>query len=437
MKTKKKVILVQGPEESYEERLEKFEAQFERIEFEGVVSEEKTLKFEGIDDNYHRIKGFFDKSESYEFYSLGDAKQALNKVQISDFLKQTASEITEDRSLPIFIICAHGVAATVKDSGARPHFIQLDLSKEETDSTKKVIYTASIFSMINEFFKLPVEVIALSCQSSELIKAVHLLPLGSKLVTLSADQSNIRTGILNPFIELAETPGSDIEFSALTALEAYLLKMGHEDVAAPIKVSVSGRITCFFGEFYQNNRFKQIPLETLKQIYKEFMPFGYGSKVNRMLEEGEDIDTIYNEIAVRGEKIHEYKKLNTYEASPTLEQLQGLVSQMSHYSRIDEAVYALLSFQNMEKAYIEYRYGMCWGFYNNLGVKFNTSKPLMEALAVMFFQYSQEKGQAITTDCSEVIGLRDEIEAMKAKGMADQGLLDTLGDHICAGNDLI
>lgn len=411
MKVKQNIILIQGPERSNAEKVKNIFGSM-TVDVEAGCK----LTIRGIDDDYKEITDVFSKSDFYQLFTIGDAVNPLTKQEIRTFLKETSKTIEKDESTPIFIISGHGVAATIKDSIERPHLIALNLD-QTAPLIETQIYTPSLFSAIHEHIKTPVEVIMLSCQSSGLHKAVHLLPKDSKLATFSIDHSNITCGILNPILNLMKK-SEEVVFSLKNALEAYILEIGaSEGKYNPIKLSISCKSTEIFGEFYKNSKF-DYTLQNLKNIYHEFAKFGYKSKISDILEQSSAIEEITKEIIEYGNKVDKYKALNAVDAKTTKEEIQEIDKELEQYSRIDQAVYIILNSNNIEKT--------CY---------VDTKQSLNEITALKFYDYYKEQQGHNNSTKSEYEALNNEITCMIGKEFADPSLLQILGHYSTIHNE--
>lgn len=399
MMTNKTVILIQGPEYSKEKRVKDLQNQ--------GISLSGNVEIKGIDDNFIQIQKFFKNKKQFEFFTVGDSQTSITKEEIKSTLHEAGKYIANNTNheVPVILISVHGSAANTPNSEITPHCLGISLEPE-----KLLLYTGELFRLINDYIKIPVELLFFSCESGPAIKCVHLLPKDSKLVTFSNDNSVVSNASISGFEYLLKHNIQD--FSIKNLLEAAVLNGFSQSAGLKTTVSVSGKNINTFENFYysllgnsqENQKLLSLDKQELKEIYEEFEKFGFHSLVQELLQDDSiSLEEIIKHLSVRPtfmQKLEDYCR--PWGEKPN-ESIKEILDNINPYTKLDEALYDLttnpdFSYRN---DYIHYSDG------NEYGI--NTHHSKNEKLAILLFKYLQQENNS--TVSSETLNkLKNEID---------------------------
>lgn len=405
-KTKQQpVILIQGPDYSAEERVAQ--------QLQGMkITPGSTLTVTGFDESYAAIINFFGTNTKYNFWKLGDTKEALTKESINNFLHTVAQSIDCESIGPIIIASLHGKAAV---DATHPHVIALSTSET------KCIYTGSLFKWINDHFpSKPVELILSSCQAGAATKCVHLLPPGSKLYTFQNDGSDISCGMLTDGFRYMESHPVD-QFSPSILFESSILYSPFSWKLQSPSVVTSAAAT-HTQKFETSSEIcatpHSIPIDIIKEIYKHFELLGYKSTINELLDSNASEGLVLVNMAHAAKTMLDYIEfITTPVTDATNAKFQELDSIMKNYSRLDAAMYSILSGDNKVTTY---KYPPCdpsfWHPYSEI---YNLSPVLSEIKAILFHLYASTK-PSVKLYQADLSPLFDEINHLATSPGAQQ-----------------
>jgi hypothetical protein len=290
------------------------------------------------------IVNFCKTLKDVKLSQIGSGRKGLPYQEIINELKLLAPVVKESHNnSTLIMINTHG---GMIEFGEKTHCLVPDITRNDK------VLTVGMMKLINKTFEKPVDVILASCHAGAAANYVHLLPKGSKLITLRSDYKEIDTSYI---IKTAEylAQNQPTEISTLDILKAYFISGACNETDAYPCINISGYKKESDFATYLSKRTKKYTEEILERketVVNHILDALYSEALENEINQLGSMEAKYKFVVTLIEQSHTQK---VYASS--LKHVQDMIKEINNFDdQIQRAEQQELSPEDIADLFSDY-----------------------------------------------------------------------------------